>query len=455
MLISGGTGSGKTTLLNAMSGEIPDDERIVTIEDAAELRLNQSHVLRLEARPVNTEGEGLVTIRDLVRNALRMRPDRIVVGEVRGAEALDMLQAMNTGHDGSLSTVHANTARDALARVETMVLMAGYDLPVRAIRQQVASALDLIVHIGRLSDGSRRVTSITEVLRMEADVITTQDLFKFEFGDITANGNVLGELRWSGLRPTFTHKLEHSGARLPGRAEQRPRRRRRPEDRSPMTCVGSWRCSLAPVAADPGHGSRDARGAHRASGRGERRDVSGQALHPDASRAPRSAPGRCARRRERRRRSTGLRVVPASAKTSAVVVASTRAGRCAARRSRRPWPPHGASPPAARPGNGSAWCSSTTRRRWRSRRRRTRPGSARSSLRRPPSQRARASTTRPRWRCGFSGVRRRALRSVVVLSDGADAGSHVSPAEVVDARGRRRRASSGSAFARAAMTARR
>src|SRR4051812_21501621 len=230
VLISGGTGSGKTTLLNAMSGEIPDDERIVTIEDAAELRLNQSHVLRLEARPVNTEGEGLVTIRDLVRNALRMRPDRIVIGEVRGAEALDMLQAMNTGHDGSLSTVHANSARDALARVETMVLMAGYDLPVRAIRQQVASALDLIVHIGRLSDGTRRVTSITEVLRMEADVITTQDLFKFKFGEITTNGNVLGELRWSGLRPTFTQKLEHSGARLPAALNSV-----RPADADPRT----------------------------------------------------------------------------------------------------------------------------------------------------------------------------------------------------------------------------
>ena len=163
ILVSGGTGSGKTTLLNAMSRAIPDDDRIVTIEDAAELRLNQRHVLRLEARPANIEGEGEVAIRDLVRNALRMRPDRIIVGEVRGAEALDMLQAMNTGHDGSLSTVHANSPRDALARIETMVLMAGYDLPMRAIRQQVASALDLIVHVERLPDGSRRVTAITEV----------------------------------------------------------------------------------------------------------------------------------------------------------------------------------------------------------------------------------------------------------------------------------------------------
>jgi pilus assembly protein CpaF len=216
ILISGGTGSGKTTMLNAMSGEIPGDERIVTIEDAAELRLNQAHVLRLEARPANIEGEGLVTIRDLVRNALRMRPDRIVVGEVRGAEALDMLQAMNTGHDGSLSTVHANSPRDALARIETMVLMAGYDLPVRAIRQQVASALDLIVHIERLADGTRRVVAITDVLRMEGDVITTQDLFTFEVGDVTAQGTVVGELRWSGLHPAFASALARRGVQLPG-----------------------------------------------------------------------------------------------------------------------------------------------------------------------------------------------------------------------------------------------
>ena len=180
ILISGGTGSGKTTLLNALSAAIPDTERIVTIEDAAELRLAQRHVLRLECRPKNIEGEGEVTIRDLVRNSLRMRPDRIVVGEVRGAEALDMLQAMNTGHDGSLSTVHANSPRDALARVETMVLMAGYDLPLRAIRQQIASALDLIIQLERMSDGSRKVVAITEVQRMESEVITLQDLFRFQ-----------------------------------------------------------------------------------------------------------------------------------------------------------------------------------------------------------------------------------------------------------------------------------
>jgi pilus assembly protein CpaF len=214
VLVSGGTGSGKTTLLNAMSTEIGDDQRIVTIEDAAELRLNQRHVLRLESRPRNLEGEGEVSIRDLVRNALRMRPDRILVGEVRGAEALDMLQAMNTGHDGSLSTIHANSARDALSRVETMVLMAGYDLPVRAIRQQVAAALDLVVHLERLRDGSRRVTSITEVQRMEGDTITMQDLFTFHVDEVTHNGTVVGALRNTGLRPTFMPKLERHGLRL-------------------------------------------------------------------------------------------------------------------------------------------------------------------------------------------------------------------------------------------------
>src|SRR3954451_16049295 len=215
ILVSGGTGSGKTTLLNAMSTEILDDERIITIEDAAELRLNQRHVLRLESRPPNIEGEGAVAIRDLVRNALRMRPDRILVGEVRGAEALDMLQAMNTGHDGSLSTVHANTSRDALARIETMVLMAGYDLPMRAIRQQVASALDMIVHLERMTDGSRKVTAITEVQHMEGDVITTQDLFIYRFHDVTNTNSLLGGLQPTGLRPTFISKLERHGVQLP------------------------------------------------------------------------------------------------------------------------------------------------------------------------------------------------------------------------------------------------
>jgi pilus assembly protein CpaF len=215
ILVSGGTGSGKTTLLNAMSTEIPHDERIVTIEDAAELRLNQRHVLRLESRPPNIEGEGAGAIRDLVRNALRMRPDRIIVGEVRGAEALDMLQAMNTGHDGSLSTIHANSARDALSRIETMVLMAGYDLPMRAIRQQVASALEMIVHLERMSDGTRRVTAISEVLRMEGDVITTQDLFRFVLDEITTDGSVVGSLMWTGLRPGFVPRLERRGIALP------------------------------------------------------------------------------------------------------------------------------------------------------------------------------------------------------------------------------------------------
>src|SRR5256714_1360077 len=215
ILISGGTGSGKTTLLNALSAAISDSERIVTIEDAAELQLKQAHVLRLEGRPKNIEGQGEVSIRDLVRNALRMRPDRIIVGEVRGAEALDMLQAMNTGHDGSLTTVHANAPRDALARIETMVLMAGYDLPLRAIRQQVASALDLIIHLERLEDGTRRVTAITEVQRMESEVITLQDIFEFKVQRVTPERVVIGELDATGLRPTFLYKFDKRGVSLP------------------------------------------------------------------------------------------------------------------------------------------------------------------------------------------------------------------------------------------------
>ena len=215
ILVSGGTGSGKTTLLNAMSTAIPNADRIVTIEDAAELQLNQRHVLRLEARPKNIEGEGEIPIRELVRNSLRMRPDRIIVGEVRGAEALDMLQAMNTGHDGSLCTAHANSPRDALSRIETMVLMAGFELPVRAIRQQVAAALDLIVHLERLQDGSRRVTSITEVQRMEGDVITMQELFKFRVKDVQADRSVVGDLEFTGIRPGFGEKFEKRGISLP------------------------------------------------------------------------------------------------------------------------------------------------------------------------------------------------------------------------------------------------
>ncbi|MFZ0043824.1 MAG: CpaF family protein [Solirubrobacteraceae bacterium] len=208
ILIAGGTGSGKTTMLNALSASIPDSDRIVTIEDAAELQLNQRHVLRLESRPKNIEGEGEIGIRDLVRNSLRMRPDRIVVGEVRGAEALDMLQAMNTGHDGSLSTLHANSPRDALARLETMVLMSGYDLPVRAIREQVASALDMLIQIERMSDGTRRVVAITEVQRMESDVITLQDLFKMEIDEESSANRITGSLKYTGLRPGFLDQFE-------------------------------------------------------------------------------------------------------------------------------------------------------------------------------------------------------------------------------------------------------
>jgi pilus assembly protein CpaF len=215
VLISGGTGTGKTTLLNIMSGAIPEEDRLVTIEETAELQLHQQHVLRLESRIKNAEGDGQVTIRDLVRNSLRMRPDRIIVGEVRGAEALDMLQAMNTGHDGSLCTLHANTTRDALSRLETMVLMAGYDLPVRAIRQQVSSALDMVVQLERVRDGSRRVTGISEILRMEGDVITLQDIFKFHQDDVTVDGAVVGGLASTGLRPSFLDKFERQGVSLP------------------------------------------------------------------------------------------------------------------------------------------------------------------------------------------------------------------------------------------------
>jgi len=208
MLVSGGTGAGKTTTLNVLSSFLPEDERIITIEDAAELRLQQPHVVSLEYRPPNIEGRGEVTIRDLVRNALRMRPDRIVVGEVRGGEALDMLQAMNTGHDGSISTVHANSPRDVLSRLETMTLMAGMDLTVRAVREQIASAIHLIVHQARLQDGTRRVTHVTEIVGMEGDVITLQDLFLFDFSaGLDDRGSVLGELRATGLRPHFLERL--------------------------------------------------------------------------------------------------------------------------------------------------------------------------------------------------------------------------------------------------------
>ncbi len=213
-VVSGGTGSGKTTLLNVLSSFIPDDERIVTVEDAAELQLRQEHVVRLEARPPNIEGKGAISIRDLVINCLRMRPERIVVGECRGKEALDMLQAMNTGHDGSLTTGHANSPRDMLSRLETMVLMAGMDLPVKAIREQISSAIDLIIHQARLRDGSRRIINITEVQGMEGDIITLQDIFVFE-QEAFEGGKIVGRIRPTGVRPKFMPKLEDSGIHLP------------------------------------------------------------------------------------------------------------------------------------------------------------------------------------------------------------------------------------------------
>ncbi|MBC7333399.1 MAG: CpaF family protein [Actinobacteria bacterium] len=216
IICSGGTGTGKTTTLNVLSSFIPNDERIITIEDAAELQLHQEHVIRLESRPPNIEGKGEVTIRDLVRNALRMRPDRIIVGEVRGGEALDMLQAMNTGHDGSLSTVHANSPRDVLSRLETMVLMAGVDIPVRAIREQISSAINLIVHMNRLKDGTRRFVKISEVQGMEGDIITLQDLFVFDYSmGIDEGGRFRGVIKSTGLRPRFITRLHDMGIELP------------------------------------------------------------------------------------------------------------------------------------------------------------------------------------------------------------------------------------------------
>lgn len=214
ILVSGGTGSGKTTFLNILSSFIPSNERIVTIEDAAELKLQQPHIVRLETKPANSEGLHAVPIRELVRNSLRMRPDRIIVGEVRGGEALDMLQAMNTGHDGSLTTLHANTPRDATSRLETMCLMSGMDLPVKVIREQIAAAIDLVVQQARLKDGSRKVTSITEISGMEGDTITMTEIFKFQQTGVQQDGSIIGELRATGIRPQFSQRLEASGFRL-------------------------------------------------------------------------------------------------------------------------------------------------------------------------------------------------------------------------------------------------
>ncbi|MCU1458442.1 MAG: pilus assembly protein CpaF, partial [Actinomycetia bacterium] len=215
IVVSGGTGTGKTTLLNVLSSFIPTDERIVTVEDAKELQLHQTHVLPMEARPPNIEGKGEVKIRDLVRNSLRMRPDRIVVGEVRGGEALDMLQAMNTGHDGSITTVHSNSPRDTLSRIETMTLMAGMDLPVRVIREQMASALDMIVQLTRLRDGTRRITHVSEVMGMEGDVVVLQDIYTFDFSaGIDEEGRFRGGLQATGIRPSFSEKLNDYGIAL-------------------------------------------------------------------------------------------------------------------------------------------------------------------------------------------------------------------------------------------------
>ena len=215
IIISGGTGCGKTTLLNTLSSFIPHDERIVTIEDAAELQLQQDHIVRLETRPPNIEGKGAVMTRDLVRNALRMRPERIIIGECRGGESLDMLQAMNTGHAGSMTTLHANTPRDAQARLETMIMMAGMELPIKAMRQQISSAVDLIVQANRLQGGPRKITSITEVMNMEQDVIIMQDVFKFKQLGIDQNGRAFGQFEATGVRPTFVQRLEASGIKLP------------------------------------------------------------------------------------------------------------------------------------------------------------------------------------------------------------------------------------------------
>ncbi len=214
IIISGGTGSGKTTFLNVLSGFIPNDERIVTIEDAAELQLQQEHIVRLETKLANVEGHGVVSVRELVRNSLRMRPDRIIIGECRGGEALDMLQAMNTGHDGSLTTVHANSPRDAISRLETLVLMAGMDLPIKIVRQQISSAVDVIVQMSRMRDGTRKITAITEVAGMEGDVVVLSDIFKFNQSGVDPDGKILGQVKPTGIRPLFGPRLETAGFKL-------------------------------------------------------------------------------------------------------------------------------------------------------------------------------------------------------------------------------------------------
>jgi pilus assembly protein CpaF len=218
IIVSGGTGSGKTTLLNTLSSFIPNEERIVTIEDAAELQLQQEHVVRLETRPPNIEGKGAITATDLVRNALRMRPDRIIIGECRGPETLDMLQAMNTGHDGSLTTIHANSPRDGIARLETMIMMCGYELPIKAMRQQISSAVHLVIQANRLQGGPRRVTHITEVVGMEGDTVVMQDIYHYVQEGIDETGRARGRFEASGVRPTFMDRLEASGVRLPASA---------------------------------------------------------------------------------------------------------------------------------------------------------------------------------------------------------------------------------------------
>jgi pilus assembly protein CpaF len=222
MLISGGTGSGKTTLLNALSAFVPHDERVITIEDSAELQMLQPHVVRLETRPPNVEGRGTVKQRDLVRNALRMRPDRIIVGEVRGDEALDMMQAMNTGHDGSMTTLHANSTRDALSRLETLVMLSGYQIPDRAIREQIASAIELLVHVARMADGTRRIVNISEIVGMEGEVVTTQDIFVFHKTGVDQEGRVLGQHVPVGVRPHFMERLRYAGIHLPPDIFARP-----------------------------------------------------------------------------------------------------------------------------------------------------------------------------------------------------------------------------------------